>query len=45
MQVTVTNNNMETTSYGYDPEHFGSLVEFYSNLVQTGEIYTYTIKM
>ena len=45
MQVTVTNNNMETTNYGYDPEHYGSLIEFYSNLVQAGEIYTYTIKM
>jgi hypothetical protein len=45
MNVTVTSNNMKTITYGYDPEHYASLVEFYSNLVQSGEIYTYTIKM
>lgn len=45
MNVTVTNNKMETITYGYSPEHYGSLVEYYSNLVQAGEIYTYTIKM
>jgi hypothetical protein len=45
MQVTVTNNNMETITYGYAPEHFASCVEFYSNLVQAGDIYTYTVKM
>jgi len=45
MQVTVTDNKMETITYGYAPEHYGSLVEYYSGLVQSGEIYTYTIKM
>jgi hypothetical protein len=45
MNVTVTDNNMKTITYGHDPEHFGSLVEFYSGLVQSGEIYTYTVKM
>jgi len=45
MQVTVTDNNMETLTYGYDPEHYGSLVEYYSDLVQAGKIYTYTIRM
>lgn len=45
MQVTVTDNKMETITYGYAPEHYGSLVEYYSGLVQSGEIYTYTIRM
>lgn len=45
MQVQVTNNNMETITYGYSPEHYGSLVEYYSGLVQSGEIYTYSVKM
>jgi hypothetical protein len=45
MQVTVTNNKMETTTYGYSPEHYAGVVEFYSDLVQKGEIYTYTVKM
>ena len=45
MQVTVTDNKMETLTYGYDPEHYGSLVEYYSDLVQAGKIYTYTIRM
>ena len=45
MQVTVTDNNMETLTYGYDSEHYGSLVEYYSDLVQAGKIYTYTIRM
>jgi hypothetical protein len=45
MQVSVTNNNMETITYGYSPEHYAGVVEYYSNLVQSGEIYTYTVKM
>ena len=45
MQVTVTDNELNTITYGYDPEHYASLVEFYSKLVQSGEIYTYTVKM
>ena len=45
MNVTVTNNEMETITYGYSPEHFAGVVEFYSNLVQAGDIYTYTVKM
>jgi hypothetical protein len=45
MQVTVTDNNMETITYGYAPEHYGSCVKFYSDLVQSGEIYTYTITL
>ena len=45
MQVTVTDNNMETITYGYSPEHYASCVEFYSDLVQSGEIYTYTVKL
>lgn len=45
MQVTVTDNKMNTITYGYAPEHYGSLVEYYSNLVQSGDIYTYTVKM
>lgn len=45
MNVTVTDNKMNTVTYGYDPEHYASLVEFYSDLVQSGEIYTYTVKM
>ena len=45
MQVSVTDNKMETITYGYDPEHFGALVEYYSNLVQAGEIFTYSVKM
>ena len=45
MNVTVTDNKMNTVTYGYAPEHFAGVVEFYSNLVQSGEIYTYTVKM
>jgi len=45
MQVTVTDNKMNTVTYGYSPEHYASLVEFYSDLVQSGKIYTYTVKM
>ena len=45
MNVTVTDNKMGTITYGYSPEHFASVVEFYSNLVQDGSIYTYTVKM
>ena len=45
MNVTVTDNKMETITYGYAPEHFAGVVEFYSNLVQSGDIYTYTVKM
>ena len=45
MNVTVTNNNMETITYGFSPEHYSGVVEFYSDLVQSGEIYTYTVKM
>jgi hypothetical protein len=45
MQVKVTNNNMETVTYGYSPEHYAGVVEFYSNLVQSGDIYTYTVRM
>lgn len=45
MQVTVTDNNMKTIVYGYSPEHYAGLVEFYSDLVQSGKIYTYTVKM
>jgi len=45
MQVKVTNSNMETVTYGYSPEHYAGVVEFYSNLVQSGDIYTYTVRM
>jgi hypothetical protein len=45
MNVTVTDNKMETITYGYSPEHYASVVAFYSDLVQSGEIYTYTVKM
>jgi hypothetical protein len=45
MNVSVTDNNMKTITYGYSPEHYASVVEFYSDLVQSGEIYTYTVKM
>jgi hypothetical protein len=45
MQVTVTDNKMKTITYGYAPEHYASVVEFYSDLVQAGSIYTYTVKM
>jgi hypothetical protein len=45
MQVSVTDNKMETITYGYSPEHFAGVVEYYSHLVQSGEIYTYTVKM
>jgi hypothetical protein len=45
MQVSVTDNNMKTVTYGYAPEHYGDVVKFYSDLVQGGEIYTYTVKL
>ena len=45
MQVTVTDNNMETITYGYAPEHYGECVKFYSELVQSGKIYTYSIRL
>ena len=45
MNVTVTDNQMKTITYGYDPEHYAGLVEYYSGLVQAGSIYTYTVKM
>jgi hypothetical protein len=45
MNVTVTNNDLSQITYGYSPEHYAGVVEFYSNLVQSGEIYTYYVKM
>ena len=45
MEVIVTNLDMTQTRYGFDPEHFARVVEFYSDLVQSGKIYTYTAKM
>ena len=45
MQVIVTNLDMTETTYGYSPEHFAKVVEFYSDLVQSGKIYTYSAKM
>ncbi len=45
MQITVTDNNMNQITYGYSPEHYAGCVEFYSDLVQSGAIYTYTVKM
>lgn len=45
MNVTVTDNKMNTITYGYAPEHYAGVVEFYSDLVQDGSIYTYTVKM
>lgn len=45
MQVTVTDNKMQTKTYGYAPDHFADLVEYYSHLVQSGQIYSYTVKM
>jgi hypothetical protein len=45
MQVQVTDNKMNTITYGYAPEHYGDVVKFYSDAVQNGEIYTYVVKM
>jgi hypothetical protein len=45
MQVIVTDNKMKSVTYGYSPDHYAGLVEYYSGLVQAGEIYTYSIKM
>jgi type II secretory pathway component PulC len=45
MEVIVTDNKKNTITYGYAPEHYAGVVEFYSNLVQRGEIYTYTVKV
>jgi hypothetical protein len=45
MQVTVTNLDMTQVTYGYSPDHYADVVKFYSDLVQSGKIYTYTAKM
>jgi hypothetical protein len=45
MEIIVTNNDLSQVTYGYDPCHYASCVEFYSDLVQSGEIYTYTVKV
>ena len=43
MRVTVLNNNGTVTRYGFDPEHYTGVVEFYSRLTQEGKIQTYTV--
>jgi len=43
MQIAVTDNNWATITYGYSPEHFDGVVEFYADLVEKGEIKSYTI--
>jgi hypothetical protein len=45
MEITVIDNNMESITYGYMPEHYADCVKFYSDLVQTGQIYTYTVRI
>jgi len=45
MQVTVTNLDMTQTVYGFAPDNWAKIVEYYSELVQSGEIYTYSAKM
>ena len=45
MKVTVTNLDMTQVTYGFAPEHWAKVIKFYSDLVQNGEIYTYTAKM
>ena len=45
MEVIVTDNKKNTITYGYAPEHYAGVVQFYSDLVQRGEIYTYTVKV
>jgi hypothetical protein len=45
MQVIVTKLDMTQETYGYSPEHYADVVEYYSELVQSGKIYTYTARM
>ena len=43
MSVTVTNNDNSTTTYGYDPEHYESVVAFYQDLVEKKEILAFAV--
>jgi len=43
MRVTVLDNLGVVTRYGFDPQHYRALGDFYSRLVQEGKIKTYTI--
>jgi hypothetical protein len=45
MNVTVTNLDMSQITYGYSPDHYADVVKFYSDAVQNGEIYTYTVSV
>jgi len=43
MSVTVTNNDNSTTTYGYDPEHYESVVAFYQDLVEQKKILAFAV--
>ena len=43
MQVKVTNKDMNTITYGYDPEHYEAVLEFYRDAVDNGEIVDFEV--
>jgi len=43
MNVSVTSNSGEVIVYGYSPEHFASVCEFYQTAVDDGTIRSYAI--
>ena len=45
MTVTITNLDMTQETFLFAPDNYAKVIKFYSDLVQNGEIYTYTAKM
>jgi len=43
MQVITTTKTGETITYGYDPQHHQSVMEFYRELVDRGDLVEYRI--
>ncbi len=43
MQVITTTRTGETITYGYDPQHHQSVMEFYRELVDRGDLVDYRI--
>jgi hypothetical protein len=43
MQVITTTKTGETIIYGYDPQHYQNVIEFYRELLDLGDIVEYRI--
>jgi len=45
MNVKVVNNEETEITYGFSPEHFDGVSEYYNELLEKGEIQSFTIEM